>query len=237
MSRARKFRLLVALTAAALLAVTATAFAVVRTTGATADFTAPACDAVENCQALTKMTVFQMKIGSRENSSKVARAGKVMAFSLYLPRVIAKYYADYTATYDGAPTARVSILRYAPRKGVTKFRYKLVAQSPRYNLKNYLGGQPSFVLDKPLDVKKGDIVALTTDTWMPGFVVRSEDATSTWRSSRPKGKCSQVGKDITNLTTARMHSKINQIKQYNCLYSGARILFNATVVDTPVKPK
>lgn len=237
MSRARKFRLIAALTTIAVLAVSATAFAVVRTTGATNDFSAPVCQNDDSCWALAKTTAFQMKIGNRENVSKVARNGKVMAFSLYLPRVMAKYYEIFSTNYDGAPTAKVSILRYAPRKGYTKYRYSLVAQSERINLKNYLGGQPSFVLKKPLNVKKGDIIALTTDTWMPGFVVRQEDALSTWRSSRPKGKCSSVGKDITNLQAATMHAKINQVKQYNCAYTGARILFNATVIDTPVKPK
>ena len=32
-----------------------------------------------------------------------------------------------------------------------------------------------------------------------------------------------------------MHETINQIKQYNCGYTGARLLYHATVVDTPAK--
>jgi hypothetical protein len=220
------------LTAALTLAVPAKG--AVREVGATSMFTAPACDNELTCQVLTRMTVFQLKAGNRSNVSRVPHHGRLVAFTVNLPQVIAKFYADFNATYSGAPTVRIAVLRRAPRKGVTKYRYKLVAQGPRMNVKNYLGSTPSFVLAKPLSVKKGDLIALTTDTWMPGFVVRPEDSASTWRSSRPKGKCTAKGKDKTNLITPQMHEKIDQIRQYNCGFVGARVLYHATVVDRPV---
>lgn len=221
--------------AAVLVLAVSTAYGAVREVGATSQFTAPTCEDAKVCTVLTRMTMFQLKVGNRSNVSRVPHGGKVMAYTLYLPRVIAKFYANFSTTYSGAPTARISVLRYAPRKGTTKYRYELIAQSPRLNIKNYLGGAPSFVLAKPLPVKKGDIIALTTDTWMPGFVVRAEDAASTWRASRPTGKCTSKGTDLTNLVTPRMHEKIGSIKQYNCGFTGARILYHATVVDTPSK--
>ena len=49
------------------------------------------------------------------------------------------------------------MLRRTPRKGVTKYRYTLVAQSEKLNVKSYLGGTPTFALAKPLPVKKGDV--------------------------------------------------------------------------------
>ncbi|MFT4048805.1 MAG: hypothetical protein QM648_03105 [Solirubrobacterales bacterium] len=210
------------------------AYATVREVGATSIFTAPACSD-NNCQVLTRVTAFQLKVGNRSNVSKVPRDGNIVAYSLYLPSVVSKFYTYFSTTYDGAPTIRISVLRRAPRKGVTKYRYKLVSQSKKINVKHYLGGAPTFTLPAPMPVKKGDVIALTTDTWTPGFVVRTEDAASTWRASRPTGKCTRKGDDITNLTTPRMHETIDQIKQYNCGFTGGRLLYHATVVDTPKK--
>ncbi len=224
---------IVALALVVMAAVSGVAYGAVREVGATSLFTAPPCDNKDTCVVLTRVTVFQLKVGSRNNVSRVPRDGKVMAYTLHLPRVVSDFYTNFSNTYGGAPTAKISVLRHAPRKGATKYRYKLVAQSKRLNLKNYLGGTPSFVLSKPLKVKKGDLIGLTTDTWMPGFVVRPEDQTSTWRASRPAGKCTAKGTDLTNLVTPRMHEKIDEIRQYNCGFTGARVLYHATVVDTP----
>lgn len=214
------------------LAFASVAYATVREVGATSDFTAPDC-ADKTCQVLTRVTAFQLKVGNRKNVSRIPRDGKLVAYTMKLPAVISKYYTYFANTYGGSPSARISVLRYAPRKGTTKYRYKLVAQSDKINLKNYLGSTPSFALDAPLSVKRGDMIAITTDTWIPSFVVRPEDAASTWRASRPKGKCTPKGQDLTNLTTPRMHEKINQIKQYNCGFVGGRVLYHATIVDTP----
>jgi hypothetical protein len=216
------------------LAFAAAAYGTVREVGATSLFTAPTCEN-DSCQVLTRTTAFQLKVGNRSNVSRVPRNGSVVAYTLYLPPVVSKFYTYFSTTFGGAPTARVSVLRRTPRKGVTKYRYTLVAQSKKLNVKSYLGGTPTFALPAPLPVKKGDVIALTTDSWIPNFVVRTEDATSTWRASRPKDKCARVGTDITNLTTPRMHETINQIRQYNCGYTGARLLYHATIVDTPPK--
>lgn len=216
------------------LAVTAVAYGTVREVGALTLFTAPTCQDT-NCQVLTRTSVFQLKVGNKSNVSRVPRDGQVVAYTLYLPPVVAKYYTYFATTFSGAPTARISILRRTPRKGVTKYRYTLVGQSEKLNVKHYLGGTPTFALPKPLAVKRGDMIALTTDSWIPNFVLRNEDLTSTWRSSRPKGKCSREGTDITNLTAPTMHETVNQIKQYNCGFTGARVLYHATVVDTPTK--
>lgn len=228
----RAFVLPLALAITILLA--SVAYGAVREVGATSLFSAPTCQD-DACQVWTRSTVFQLKVGNKSNVSRVPHDGQVVAYTLYLPPVIKKFYTYFATTYNGAPSARISILRRAPRKGVTKYRYQLVAQSDKINVKSYLGGAPSFALAKPLSVKAGDVIALTTDSWIPSFVVRPEDSTSTWRSSRPKGKCSRVGNDITNLTTGRMHEKIDQIKQYNCAYTGGRLLYHATVVDKPAK--
>lgn len=216
------------------LALAAAAHGSVREVGATSLFSAPTCEN-NTCQVLTRTTVFQLKVGNRANVSRVPRDGSLVAYTLYLPSVVSKFYTYFSTTFNGAPTARISVLRRTPRKGVTKYRYTLVGQSEKLNVKSYLGGAPTFALPKPLAVKRGDVIGLTTDSWLPNFVLRNEDLTSTWRSSRPKGKCSRVGTDITNLTAPTMHETVSQIKQYNCGFTGARVLYHATVVDTPTK--
>lgn len=225
--RGRKLLLLTAaLTSAFVLA--AVAHAAVREVGDTANFTVPACDGNE-CQVLTRTTAYQLQLGTRKNPNRVPAPGKVVAFSLYLPTVGKKQYTFFTDTFSGAPTASISILRPKPKRGVA-YRYALVNQSERINLRKYLtGNMASFALAKPLAVKRGDVIAITTDTWMPSFTVVGQSATSSWRASRPKGKCTAK----EDLITPRMHKKVDQIKQYGCGYTGARILYHATVIDDP----
>lgn len=196
----------------------------------------PDCVDKATCVVLTRVTAFQLRVGNRANVSRVPHDGKIVAYTMNLPSVKREFYTGFSDTYFGAPTARLAVLRRKLRKGQTKYRYQLVGQSDKIFLRSYLGSSPSFALDQPLSVKKGDLIGLTTDSWMPGFVARPEDANATWRASRPKGKCSKIGtNDFTNFITGRMHEKIGQIKQYNCGYTGARVLYRATVVDKPVK--
>lgn len=210
------------------LAVAVVAHASVREVGDTTSFTVPACDGNE-CQVLTRATAFQLQLGTRKNPNRVPAPGKVVAFTLFLPTVGKKQYTFFTDTYSGAPTASISVLRPKRKRGVA-YRYALVNQSERLNLRKYLVGKPqSFALAKPLAVKRGDVIAITTDTWLPSFTVVGQSSTSSWRASRPKGKCTSK----EDLSTPRMHKKIDQIKQYACGYTGARILYHATVVDNP----
>lgn len=229
----KKFRarrgFVVAVAAAATLVLATTAFAAVREIGDPAGFTAPPCQD-KTCQVLTRSTAYQQQVGTKKNASRVARPGSIVAYTVFLPKVAQKYYSGYTETYGGSPTMRLSVLRSAPRKGVA-YRYSLVAQSKRLNVKHYLGGTPTFALPAPITVKRGDIVAITTDTWLPAFTVTGQDANSIWRASRPKDHCSS----LIDFATERMHEKVGEIRRYTCGYKGARVLYRATVVDTPKK--
>lgn len=214
----------------------ATAWGAVRTVGAAKDFTSTPCDDAD-CRIVTRVTAFQLKVGSKQNVSRVVRDGSLIAYTVNLPKVAKKYIDNFNANYSGDPTLRLSVLRPAPRKGATKYRYKLVGQSEQIKLRRYLGSIPSFALAEPIKVKRNDMIAVTTDSWMPAFSVLERDAESTWRASRPAGKCATKGTDFSNFQTGRMHKKIGQIKLYSCGYKGARVLYHATVVDTPTKTK
>jgi hypothetical protein len=221
----------------AALMLTAVAYGAVREVGATADFTSVPCKD-KNCLIVTRVTAFQLRVGSGKNVSRVPRDGSLVAYTLNLPSVTKGLITNFNSNYSGEPTARISVLRYAKRKGVTKYRYKLIAQSTPVKLRRYLGSIPSFSLAQPIAVKRNDIIAITTDSWLPAFSVLARDADNTWRASRPTGKCGMKGKnDFSNFQAGRMHETVGQVKQYNCGYKGARILYHATIVDSPPKTK
>jgi hypothetical protein len=237
-------RLLVAVVFVLALSVT-TANAAVRAVGTTTSFDAPECKD-DNCRIFTRTTAFQLKSSMRpglKNISRVPRDGKLIAWSLALPKVTGKrngvsFIAQFNDSYAGGSSARIAVLRRTPRKGQTYYRYKLVAQTPKVSLRTYFGSHPTFALDSPLSVKRNDVIAITSDTWIPAFTARQEDAGSTWRASRPAGKCSgNEDDDWINYKLPFMHRVVNQIKRYSCPYSGSRILYNATIVDTPKKTK
>ncbi len=234
-SRARRTATLLVV-AALVLTLSAVAWGTVRNVGATSDFTALPCTD-NNCRIVTRVTAFQMRVGSTKNVSRVRHDGNIIAYTVNLPKVSKKNYNNFVANYSGEPTVRLSVLRYAPRKGATKYRYRLIGQSEQIKLRRYLGSVPSFALSAPIPVKKNDIVAITTDLWMPAFSVQAKDAKNTWRASRPVGKCGMEGTDFSNFQAARMHTKISQIRTYNCGYTGARVLYHATIVDLPKKTR
>ena len=82
---------------------------------------------------------------------------------------------------------RLSTLRRGDTRK-TRLNHRLLRQSDVFEVENYLGSSPTFVLKEPLRVKKGNIVALTVPTWLPALAA-DLGASNWWRSSRLKGKC------------------------------------------------
>ena len=66
--------------------------------------------------------------------------------------------------YGKEPTARIGVL--VPKK---KGNYKLVRQSPTVQLGQATGEMHYITLNTPLKIKKGQILALTTPTWVPAL--------------------------------------------------------------------
>jgi len=221
-----RLKLTISAAVAAALLIAGVAGASVYEVGDQGTFTTPPC-VDSNCQVVTKVSAYQQQIADKKNPFRITRTGKVVALTLYLPDVGKKPLAFFQSKYGGAPTAKISILRPRPRRGVP-YRYVLASQGAPIDLSEYLNGTPTFVLNQPLTVKKNDVVAVTTDSWLPAFAVAGQDSRSTWRASRPAKTCK-------DLATQRMHEKVGQIKQYACAYTGARLLYKAVVIDTPKK--
>ena len=217
---------LTALAAVAALALAAPSGAEIYEVGDEGDFPAAACPAANTCQVIDQLTGYQQQIGAKANPFRVTKGGRLVAFTLVVPEVTDKQAKYFNNKFSSGPTVRVSILRPKVRKGY-KYRYALVSQSDKFALKNYLGTTPTFPLVKSLSVHRNDIVAVTTDTWLPAFSVGLESS-NVWRASRNAKKCDDTA-------TPAMHQTIGQIKLYSCGYKAARLLYRASIVASPAQ--
>ncbi|MGI8749651.1 MAG: hypothetical protein ACR2J6_03745 [Thermoleophilaceae bacterium] len=175
----------------------------------------------ENCQAVGRVTGYQGRGGDVAKPFVIPRSGKVIAFTVRLGAPDANQQRFFNDLYGGPPKVQLSILRRGDKKGKT-LTHRLVGQSPQFDVSNFLGSAPSFTLDKPLNVSKGLIVALTVPTWAPAFAVGLK-RDHWWRSSRTKGKCDNVSQ------TAQL-IRMQSVKVFGCTYFTARLYYTATYV-------
>jgi hypothetical protein len=160
--------------------------------------------------------------------------GKIIAWSITLAKpstVVTKTTTDEVGFFDdffGTPSqARIGVLRQV--EGSKPPKYTLVRQSPLEILNPYFGSTPIFALDHPLTVLKGQIVALTIPTWAPMFAINISKEENTWRGSRLPDHCIQR-EDIQG---GHPQQGVGKVKTYGCYYSGARLLYTATLVKKP----
>jgi hypothetical protein len=183
----------------------------------------------------------------------------VIAWSIQLSNPTRKSSRRYGAAqrpyfnklFDSPSKARISILR--PIKKGPKYppRYRLIRSSGTQILNRYFGTEVKFAMTRPLNVIRGDVVALTIPTWAPAFWVPQACSPAsgagnparcararkfnTWRGSRGPGQCA-IGTDAFDrpneaLQKSRPHQRINSIKRYACYYDAGRLLYKATVVS------
>jgi hypothetical protein len=209
------------------LALAAPAYATVQEIGQPSDAPFPAASCPDNCQAIGGMTGFQVQIGNHKNPYVIAQPGKIVAFSIRLGKPNANQEQFFTNLFGGQPQARVTMLqqvRSTRTHRVPRWTYRILAQSEVFNLAPYLGSDPSFALATPLQVKKGQTVAVTVPTWAPAFAVGlGQD--QAWRSSRSSKSCSG--------TTQAAQQTVKSQHPYQCFYRTARLLYSVTLVPTP----
>lgn len=175
-----------------------------------------------NCQALSRVTGYQSSAGALRNPFLIPRAGKIVAFTVRLgdptPEQLRFFQEDLRL---GQPSVQISVLRRDTRRR-TRTEHRLLAQSDPFPVKEFLGSAPTFVLDKPIQVSRRTIVALTTPTWAPALAVGLK-RDHLWRASRPKGRCDNVSQraQLVRLMT---------IKPFGCSYLTARLYYTVTYV-------
>lgn len=189
--------------------------------GPTTPTTVPSCPS-SPCLAVSRTTGFQVKVGSQSNILAAPRSGTIVAWTITLGKPSATQTKFFNANEGGASTAGIAVLRPQRKPNLT---YKLIAQSPLVKLERYFGKTAQFPLATTLNVKKGDVVALTVPSWAPALALGFANTTS-WRASRPKTSCSS-----TSSQTA--HTQVGTNVQYFCLYRTARLTYSATLISTP----
>lgn len=177
------------------------------------------------CLAAYQMTGYQERSeGSKRNPYYVRRDGQVVAFTVKLGK-LAQVQIDAFDSRIGSPAAvRLTVVRRGKKKS-RRNDHRVLAQSDVFEIDEYFGSSPTFVLDEPLKVPRGSIVALTVPTWAP--VLAPVDDGAIWRSSRPKGRCTTTA---TRLAPDSALERPGRLSTWGCDYENERLLYTALYI-------
>ncbi len=209
--------LIAACVALACAIVPATASARIVEVGQAATEAVPTCPA-SPCLAVSRTTGYQAKVVDSRDTYVVPADGRIVAFTIRLGAPN-KRQVNFFEDNFGKASAGLSVIRRGDR-----LFGRIVAASPIYQLGSYFGQTVQFPLQRALDVKKGNIIALTVPTWAPALTTLVEDGSS-WRASRQLNAC-----DNTDRQTAQ--TTVGALTQYRCLYR-ARLTYTATLITNP----
>lgn len=204
---------------AALSLLPAAASAKVIEIGQTANPFLPSCPG-SPCFAVSRTTGYQAKVGTNRGLMTVPMTGRIVAWSVTLSKPSAPQIKYFDKVLGGPAQAGIAILRFGPH-----LHDKLMRSGPLEQLSPFFGSTAQFPLSRTLYVKKGDAIALTVPSWAPALQVSLANDTS-WRASR-------FAKNCKDNTTETAHVTAGTIKQYACLYRGARLTYSATLVTNP----
>jgi hypothetical protein len=206
-----------ALAVAALLAGAGSAQAKIIEVGKAETPAVPTCP-TSPCLAVSRTTGYQVKVGTKRGLFTVPADGRIVAWQIALGNPNAKQIAFFNKGY-GAASAGITVLRQGKR-----LYSRVLGQSPIVSLAPYFGQTVQFPLQTAIDVKKGNVIALTVPTWAPALTQLLDDESS-WRASRGKDDC-----DDTETQTAQ--TRLRALTQYRCLYR-ARLSYTATLITLP----
>jgi hypothetical protein len=174
----------------------------------------------ESCQALTRTTGYQAKVGPDRDLYRAPSNGRLVAWTLALGKPGPKQTSFFEERYGGPARAAVVVL-----KGGEKLKRTVVAKAPLEKLTGYFGQTVQFPMTKALRIRKGWYVALTVPTWAPVLQIGLASDTS-WRSSRAAAGCLDVTTQFA-LLGGRTSAT------FTCLYKTARLAYSATFIPDP----
>jgi hypothetical protein len=210
----------------AVLALPAPASARVIELGEVDDAVEPSCPA-DPCEAAVRVTALQGRAaGGRKNPYYIRRDGYIVAFTVNLSEPTAEQADFFNDNFGSPPQVRLSVLRRGDTRK-TRLNYRLISQTELFEVDDYLGGSPTFVLDPPLRVKKTNWIALTVPTWAPVFA-NNLGGRDWWRSSRARNSC-----DPPRSLRQFALEDLREVNVFGCTYSGARVMYTATYVPDP----
>jgi hypothetical protein len=206
--------------------------------GKTSRNPAPSCKHPPgDCFAVGKVTGFMTRVNGQKRPMVAPKNGSIVAWAIQLgrkpsrkqPKPVSQweFFSNLWGSerFGNGPTARISILRRVKR-GKDKGKMKLIRQSPLVRLNNLFRQRTYITLERPLKIRKGDIVALTTDTWLVNLVSAAarpnRAGDSAWRASRTN--CTPNG-----ARNSKAHRKVGTTRRYGCQFSD-RLLYWASFV-------
>jgi hypothetical protein len=208
------------LAAAAALALPAAAPAKVGELGQLADGVRGACPV--NCQAVSRTTGYQAKVGPLRNLYQAPVDGRIVAWTIALGKPGPKQTAFFTERLGGESQATIVVLG-AEKKLVRR----VVAKAPLQKLTDYFGQVVQFPLARTLPIKKGQYIGLSVPSWAPALQI-GLGADTSWRASRAKDTCGD-----TSTQSALVGSRAAM--PFACLFKTARLTYSATMVTNPTK--
>jgi hypothetical protein len=222
-------RILLLISALLVLVLAPSASARVVELGAGGTAVTPSCpgSTTNPCAALVRTTAIQGRsAGGPKNPFYIRRDGYIVAFTVTLSDPTDEQLTFFNTNFSTPPQVRLSVLRRGDKRK-TRLNYRLVGQSENFRLDKYYGSSPTFVLSKPLRVKKTNWLGVTVPTWAPMFA-NTASGSDWWRSSRAKDSC-EPPKSYDQFAMGTMHD----INVFGCTYHKARLLYTATYVPDP----
>ena len=189
--------------------------------GAQADAASPSCPA-EDCVAMAHITGIQGRAaGGPKNPFYIRRAGTVVAFTVTLSRPNAEQIEYFEDNFGSPAGVQLTVLRRGDTRR-TRLNYRLISQSKTFAVDDYFGSSPTFVLDPPLRVRRGNWVGITVDTWAPMFATNLPRS-NWWRASRPKRDCDDILSQFAI-------EELREVTAFGCTYHGVRLFYTATYI-------
>jgi len=178
----------------------------------------------DNCQAVTRSTGYQAKVGPERGLYQAPENGRIVAWSIGLGKPGPKQTAFFEERYGGPARAAIVVLDPG-----SKLLRTVIAKSPLQRLTDYFGQTVQFPLERTLRIRKGQYIGLTVPTWAPALQIGLGSDTS-WRSSRAKTGC---------LDTTTQFALLGQrtAATFNCLYKTARLTYSATFISDARRPE
>ena len=118
------------------------------------------------CLAAYQVTGYQDSADNKKKRFLIRRSGKVVAFTVKLGKLSANQVETFDQQFGAPASVRLTILRRGKKRS-RRNDHRVLAQSEVFEVNDYFGESPTFVLDKPLNVPLGSVVALTVPTWAP----------------------------------------------------------------------
>jgi hypothetical protein len=186
----------------------------------------PAGQCPKNCEALAVVTGIQSKIDGVGTPFRVPFSGRITKWNVGLGKPNRSQRQFFEQNFGKKPKAGIAILKKVKVKGKTQ--YKLRRRSPVEGLNKDMGTVATYKLDKPIPVNKGNYVALTVPSWAPALASTGlKDTDYSWRASRNPSTCDGP----INRRTSSPQTKKGSKRRYGCSFSGAQMLYRATLTS------